>query len=112
MYRFNTIFMLILVLAPLAVVGIPMHPIDYCINYHINMPFNMVDYMFAPIIFIIIFSLIVVLFGVVVNIKNIEYGIIVSTGVIILSYPLIYGNIPNIVADLWKVAKVIMICFP
>lgn len=117
---FNTIIMFLLVLAPIAVMGysseVPMHPIDYCTNYHMNMPFNVVDYTFAPIILIIIFSIMFVMLGFVVPtnyIKYIEYGIVGLAGIIILSftlYPLVYGNIHSLFAGMWKVAKVLMVC--
>ena len=118
---FNTIIMFLLVLAPIVVMGYsegPMHPIDYCTNYHMNMPFNVVDYIFAPIILIIVFSIMLVMLEFVVPknySKYIEYGIVGSTGIIILSftlYPLVYGNIPSLFAGMWKVAKVLMVCIP
>lgn len=121
MNHINTIIMF-LVLAPITVMGysseIPMHPIDYCTNYHINMPFNVVDYIFAPIILIIIFSIMLVMVGFVVPTnysKYIEYGIVGLSGIIILLftlYPLVYGNIPSLLAGIWKLAKVLMVCIP
>jgi len=110
MTRFNT---LLLVIAPLAVMGMPMHPIDYCTNYHMNMPFNVVDYIFAPIMLICIFTIMFIMLGFVMPNNYIKYGIVGSTGIIILSftlYPLAYGEIPSLLAGIWKLTKIFMVC--
>ena len=109
----NLSVMFLLVLAPIVVLGMPMHPIDYCTNYHMNMPFNIVDYMFGPIALSAIFAIMFVMLDFVVPNKYVKYGIIVSTCITILSftlYPLIYGDIPSLMVGIWKVTKVLITC--
>lgn len=118
MSRINTLIMFLLMLLPIAVMGYshPMHPIDYCTEYHMNMPFNMVDYIFGPIALSAIFAIMFVMLDFVIPnkyIKYIGYGIMVSTCITILSftlYPLIYGDIPSLMVGIWKVTKVLITC--
>jgi uncharacterized membrane protein YagU involved in acid resistance len=113
MSRINTLIIFLLMLLPITVMGMPMHPIDYCTNYHMNMPFNMVDYIFGPIALSAIFAIMFVMLDFVVPNKHIGYGIMVSTSITILSftiYPLIYGDIPSLMAGIWKVTKVLITC--